>query len=96
MNCKASGYNHAFSHIYVERGVRDHARTKQILSRFPEAQIIEITHYKDVFNRRGQQYEAQHRSQSLILAAKKESIFSTRGRSLVRISAMIISFIVRR
>ena len=75
MNCKASGYNHAFSHIYVERGVRDHARTKQILSRFPEAQIIEITHYKDVFTRRGQQYEAQHRSQSLILAAKREHFF---------------------
>lgn len=75
MNCRTSGYNNAFSHIYVERGVRDHVRTKQILSRFPQAQVIEIAHYKDVFNRRGQQYEAQHRSQSLILAAKTEHFF---------------------
>ena len=75
MSCRTSGYNNAFSHIYVERGVREHARTKQILSRFPQAQVIEIAHYKDVFNRRGQQYEAQHRSQSLILAAKTEHFF---------------------
>ena len=75
MSCKTSGYNSAFSHIYVERGVWDHARTKQILSRFPQAQVIQIIHYKDVFNRRGQQYEAQHRSQSLIIAAKTEHFF---------------------
>ena len=75
MSCRTSGYNHAFSHIYVERGVEKHPRTKQILSRFPDAQVIEITHYKDVFNRRRQQYEAQHRSQSLILAAKTDHYF---------------------
>lgn len=75
MSCKTSGYNNAFSHIYVEQGVREHARTKQILSHFPQAQVVGIAHYKDVFNRRGQQYEAQHRSQSLILAAKTDHFF---------------------
>lgn len=75
MSCRTNGYNHAFSHIYVEQEVRKHPRTKQILSRFPEAQVIEIAHYKDVFNRRRQQYEAQHRSQSLILAAKTDHYF---------------------
>lgn len=75
MSCRTNGYNHAFSHIYVEQEVRKHPRTKQILSRFPDAQVIEIAHYKDVFNRRRQQYEAQHRSQSLILAAKTDHFF---------------------
>ena len=83
MSCRTNGYNHAFSHIYVERGVREHPRTKQILSRFPEAQVIEIAHYKDVFNRRRQQYEAQHRS-------------SMKVRSRVRILDMIISITARR
>lgn len=75
MSCRISGYNNAFSHIYVEKGVEKHPRTKQILSRFPKAQVIEIAHYKDVFNRRRQKYEAQHRSQSLILAAKRDHFF---------------------
>lgn len=75
MNCKAGGYNNAFSHIYVETRIMHHARTQEILSRFPNAQIIEVTHYKDVFNRRRQQYEAQHRSQSLILAMKEGHFF---------------------
>lgn len=75
MSYSASGYNNAFSHIYVEKRVRNHARTREILARFPKAQIIEIAHYKDVFNRRGQQYVPQHRSQSLILAAKEDHFF---------------------
>lgn len=68
---------------------------KQILSRFPEAQVIEIAHYKDVFNRRRQQYEAQHRSQSLILAAKTDHYFYEEP-SRVRILDMIISITARR
>ena len=81
MSCRTNGYNHAFSHIYVERGVREHPRTKQILSRFPEAQVIEIAHYKDVFNRRRQ---------------RRPIISSMKVRSRVRILDMIISITARR
>lgn len=68
---KENYYNTAFSHIYVEYAVKNHPRTKQILKRFPGAQVTWIGHYKDVFCRRGQDYEKQHRAQSLILAAKQ-------------------------
>ena len=75
---KSSGhdfYNEKFSHIYVEERVRDHPRTKQILSRFPRARVVEIAHYKDVFNRHGQTNVLQHEAQSLILAKKTEHYF---------------------
>jgi len=63
-------YNPFFSHIYVEKQVRDHPRTKKILAKYPNAVIIEIGHYKDVFCRSRQDPMLQHRTQKLILAAK--------------------------
>jgi spore photoproduct lyase len=59
----------------VEKRVQEHPRTKQILSHFGKAQIVQIDHYKDVFNRRGQDNIRQHRSKSLILAAKEDHFF---------------------
>lgn len=63
-------FNSFFSHIYVEKKVREHPRTIKILEKYPKAKIIEIGHYKDVFCRSRQNYEYQHASQKLILAAK--------------------------
>ncbi|MCH5268451.1 MAG: radical SAM protein [Lachnospiraceae bacterium] len=63
-------YNKKFSHIYVEKAVSSHPRAQKILQRFPDAHIVEINHYKDVFCRKGQQVELQHRAQALILAQK--------------------------
>lgn len=63
--------NGFFSHIYVEKAVREHFRTREILAKFPAARVIEINHYKDVFCRSRQSYMLQHRSQNLILAAKQ-------------------------
>lgn len=63
-----------FSHIYVEKAVRGHLRTQEILAKFPTAEVIEIGHYKDVFCRSRQSYESQHRSQQLILAAKEGTL----------------------
>jgi len=63
-----------FSHIYVEKRVLSHPFTKEILSKFPKAQIIEIEHYKDKFNSYSQNFRAQKNSQKLILA-KKETPF---------------------
>ena len=56
MNYAQNGYNSAFSHIYVEERILSHPRTQKILAHFPNAQVISIGHYKDVFCRRGQQY----------------------------------------
>lgn len=69
-NLKGEYYNAPFSHVYVEKEVRDHLRTKRILDRLPGAEVIEIDHYKDVFCRKGQDYILQHKAQNLIIGAK--------------------------
>ena len=65
-------YNPFFSHIYIEKAAMDHPRTGQILSQFPDAEYIEINHYKDVFSRGHQNYALQKATPNLILALKKE------------------------
>ncbi|WP_345976488.1 spore photoproduct lyase family protein [Sulfurimonas sp. HSL3-7] len=60
-----------FSHLYVERAVIDHPQTKRIMARFPRSHIIEIDHYKDVFNRPNQDFRIQSRSKNLILARRE-------------------------
>lgn len=67
-------FNAFFSHIYVEKSVRNYFRTQEILKKFPSAQVIEINHYKDVFCRSKQSYRLQHRSQNLILAEKQGTL----------------------
>lgn len=62
------------SHIYIETAAAGHPRTAEILSRFKDAERIEISHYKDVFCRRGQNSALQHRAQNLILAVKTGSL----------------------
>ena len=47
-------YNKMFSHVYVEKGVAEHPRTKQILEKLNNTTVIEIDHYKDVFCRKKQ------------------------------------------
>ncbi len=72
-------FNARFSHIYVEESVCGHPVVRRILQRLKEAhqetQIIPIAHYKDVFCRRGQDFVAQQRAQSLILAQKQGRLF---------------------
>lgn len=67
-------FNSFFSHIYVEKSVRNHFRTQNILSKYPSAKVVEINHYKDVFCRSKQSYTLQHCSQKLILAEKKGTL----------------------
>ncbi len=73
-NLKKDCFNPFFSHIYVEKPVREHVRTQEILAKFPDAEVIEIDHYKDVFCRSRQSYRLQHRTQNLILAAKQGTL----------------------
>lgn len=73
-NLKEDYFNPFFSHIYVEKSVRNHARTQNILAKFPSAQIIEIGHYKDVFCRSRQNIRLQHCAQKLVLAARQGTL----------------------
>ena len=68
---RASMHGGKFRHIYVESRVLGLERTERMLARFPEAEVIEIRHYKDIFNRRRQDPAVQHKSQNLIIAAKE-------------------------
>lgn len=70
-NLKWNYYSKRFSHIYVEQQILDHPITIQLLRHFPEAQIIVIKHFKDVFCRKGQNYLSQYKAQSLIIASKQ-------------------------
>lgn len=74
-NLKEDYFNPFFSHIYIEKPIRNHSRTQDILAKFPAATVIEINHYKDVFCRSKQSYPLQHCSQNLILAAKQGTFF---------------------
>ena len=73
-NLKQDYFNAPFSHVYVERGIQNHKRTKKILRKFPEAKLVMIDHYKDVFCRRGQIYGKQHQAPALILASKQGNL----------------------
>ena len=73
-NLREDYYNPFFSHIYVETAIKDHPRTQRILAKFPDAVVVEIGHYKDVFCRSKQSCRLQHRSQSLILAARQGTL----------------------
>ena len=61
----------SFKHIYVEKEILDNTRTKRILDHFPNSDVIVIDHYKDVFNRKRQDFMLQRSSRNLILASKK-------------------------
>lgn len=73
-NLKNNYYNPFFSHIYVEKAVKDHPRTKRILQKFPQANIIFIDHYKDVFCRKRQNFILQQKTQNLILGTKQGNL----------------------
>ena len=64
-----------FRHIYVEREVLSHSVTKQLTERFPQASVIPIKHYKDIFNRSRQNLHAQETEPALILAANHSTLF---------------------
>lgn len=70
-NLNNSYFNPFFSHIYIEKKIWNHPRTKKILEKYPEAEIIRIGHYKDIFCRSKQNYMLQSQSRKLILAAKE-------------------------
>jgi spore photoproduct lyase len=62
----------------VEKSILEHPQTQRIMAKFERSHIIEIGHYKDIFNRQAQSFRAQSRSKNLILA-KKEAPFLYKG-----------------
>lgn len=67
-------FNPYFSHIYIEKEVRNHPVTGRILSSFPASTIIEINHYKEVFSRSRQNFRLQKQAPALILANKQQNL----------------------
>jgi len=57
--------------IYIEKPIRQHARTQGILARYPKASVIEIEKYAEVFNPNNQNFRLQKQNPALILAAKQ-------------------------
>lgn len=62
-----------FSHLYIEREVREHALTKRLMQRFSRASIVPIDHYKEVFNRPRQSWPLQRASRKLIVALRRDN-----------------------
>ncbi|MCK4492806.1 MAG: DNA photolyase [Methylococcales bacterium] len=56
--------------IYIEEAIRQHPRVKQILQRFPKANVIECQRYGEVFNPKAQNFRLQKQQPALILAEK--------------------------
>ena len=59
-----------FSTIYVEEAARDHPRTRTILQRFNNRQVVYCRHYGELFNPKGQNFRLQKQRPALILAFK--------------------------
>ena len=68
-------YNKYFSHIYVEEGALGYPAAKKIRAAFPDSVYIPIGHYKDVFCKKGQNFNRQKNSPKLILAVKHGAQF---------------------
>lgn len=67
-------YNKKFSHIYIEESLLNHPKTNEIIAKFPDARIIHINHYKDVFCRSRQNFYMQKQSPKLILANNRNNL----------------------
>ena len=63
-----------FHHIYIEEAVICHPRAQRILQRFPQAEVIPIRHYKDIFGRTRQSFSLQQKARALIIASRSGSL----------------------
>lgn len=61
-------YRKFFEHIYIEKDIFDDEKAKKIISRFPDAKIVKVPHYKAVFNRNKQNFSNQQCGKNLIIA----------------------------
>lgn len=59
-----------FEMIYIEEGIQEHPKTKEICHKFPNIPKIICERYGEVFNRQAQNFRLQKGRPSLILARK--------------------------
>ncbi|MBQ6017742.1 MAG: radical SAM protein [Clostridiales bacterium] len=59
-----------FTHIYVEERASGYPLAKEIISKLPDASIVPIKHYKDVFDRKRQNVALQKDHGALIIAVR--------------------------
>ncbi len=59
-----------FSHLYIEEQAFAYPDTDAVRKKFPQAEIISIRDYRELFNRHQQDFRRQKRSMKLILAVK--------------------------
>ena len=59
-----------FTHVYVEERALEYPLAQSILSKLPDANVVHIKHYKDVFDRKRQNAVLQHEHRSLIVAVR--------------------------
>ena len=55
---------------YIEKNVEGYPLTDLVMKNFSDPKIIWIDHYKDIFNRVGQDFQSQKTTMNLILAKK--------------------------
>ena len=60
-----------FTHVYVEERALEYSLTRSVLSKLPDAEVVRIRHYKDVFDRKRQNAVLQHEHRSLIVAVRE-------------------------
>ena len=59
-----------FTHVYVEERALEHPLAQSVLSKLPDAEVVHIRHYKDVFDRKRQNAVLQREHRSLIVAVR--------------------------
>ncbi len=67
-----TSFANKYSSIFIEDEALSYPLTSHVLDSFPNSEIIPINNYKDIFFRKSQSFELQKKSQSLILAVKKD------------------------
>lgn len=65
--------NSDYSHLYIEKDILEHNKTKKIINYFSKSKIVIIDHYKDIFSRNKQSFSMQKKSKKIILAKKRDN-----------------------
>ena len=64
-----------FSHIYIEKDAIGYPLAELALSKFSGSTIVNIDHYKDLFNRKGQNFQLQKKINEINIGYKKRASF---------------------
>ena len=74
----------SFSHVYIEQKALKYPLTKIILNKLKNSNIIECTHYKDIFNSYSNDFRVQKNYSNKIILAVKDDNFLYKGSALIQ------------